>query len=69
MCECIKDINEQLISRNLKVKIPIASRQGQLVALTPEIVTEKIDNSKKAGSAVLMAAYCPWCGEKYPDGE
>ena len=67
MCDCIKLFNEQLASRNTRIKIPISFGANKISSLPPMIVTEKVDERSRMKPVSLLASYCPFCGEKYPE--
>ena len=72
MCNCISEINEELISkdRNTKIKTPLLlnsdmSSQGSRA----QIVTEKINTKSKKKPVAVFASYCPFCGESYTENK
>lgn len=63
MCDCIKQVNEELAKSqypNTMVEPPLF---GTPVAF---VVTCKRDENVRAKPKVMMASHCPFCGEKYP---
>lgn len=67
MCNCLQQAQEELVQYNTKISVPIMISKTSLVAGPPIIATEKIDKKVRQGPIKLMAAYCPFCGEKYKD--
>ena len=64
MCDCIAKMNEKLQDHNCKVTraVQITDALG-LVARTV-VQTEKLDRTKRKKPPVVMATYCPFCGER-----
>ena len=65
MCNCIKITNDGLREKyNSYVNTTISLTGGpQMVVLA----TEKDDTTKRGKPITLVATYCPFCGEKYPE--
>jgi hypothetical protein len=69
MCDCIKRINEYLEPKNTQVTPTIAVSGNTFQFLGVRIETQKIDTSKRGKPVSLIAAYCPFCGQKYEQEE
>lgn len=60
MCDCIKTTNAMLREHNCHLVSTMFSK--------PEVVvveTVKIDSKKRGKPPLVLASYCPFCGEKY----
>lgn len=68
MCECVEKINEELAERksNTRVKIPLLLESDLSIkkGIRLEIVTEKIDRSKRGKNVPVFGSFCPFCGAK-----
>lgn len=62
MCNCIDIANRTLREKNTQIE-PIISL-GSKLELSIGIRTSKVDKSKRGPVIVVMAAFCPFCGEK-----
>ena len=72
MCNCISEVEEKLkeTGRNTKLDIPITfSLTGKLSADRVNVATCKRDEKKREKPLRLFAAFCPFCGEAYPEKE
>ena len=73
MCNCINLVNDNLEKQtdNTKLDIPIVFNQAtnELKADMACVATTKRDDHSRKRAARLFAAYCPFCGEKYPDAK
>lgn len=67
MCNCIQDINEKLASRNTRLTEALVF--GNRSAPTIMLQTEVIEKKRGAKAVGVFLSYCPFCGEKYPEGE
>lgn len=67
MCDCLNMVNKQLKESNTRVESTIAIQNGQLRFVGVKLSTTRLDGTKR-GKAVMSvtAAFCPFCGEKYP---
>ena len=65
MCDCVKEINEKL------KELPEGKNTMLVTNLfgTPRAVisTCKRDDKARGKVAILMATFCPFCGEKYQE--
>jgi hypothetical protein len=66
MCDCVEKMNELLKEKNGKIAQGFQYSKGGLTLLPTFVSTEKIESRKKAPPTVV-ANYCPFCGEKYPE--
>jgi hypothetical protein len=63
-CECVKEINEKLASRNTRLTqaIVFGGRDHDGLMLQ----TEQVESGRGKQKAVAMfLTYCPFCGVKY----
>lgn len=62
MCDCANGLNEKLKSMNYRLP-------RNLLEKDPPVLIEmhKIETRKRTPSHSLIASYCPFCGEKYPE--
>lgn len=70
MCNCISEVEAKLkeTGRNTKLDIPVTfSLTGKLSADRVNVATCKRDDKKREKPLRLFAAFCPFCGEAYPD--
>ena len=71
MCNCIKEVNEQLekSGKNTILDIPVlCTRDGtkaDLSANRVRVATKKRDDSKRQKAIPVIGAYCPFCGKAY----
>ena len=66
MCKCIEQVNETLKEHNCAVVSSIHlfnPKKPSMVYLQTAILVKK----RGAKPIQLMASFCPFCGEKYPD--
>ena len=65
MCECVKDMNEKLKGfpqgKNTMLVTNLLGRPRAVIA------TCKRDDKVRGKPAILMANFCPFCGEKYSE--
>lgn len=59
MCECIHEANTMLASRNGELVITLYP------VVRPVIETMKLNSKKREKPPMMVASYCPFCGEKY----
>lgn len=69
MCKCLDTIDQKLASLNTKIDwaFMINPKTGK-TASRVHIATAKVDKKKRRGPAVLICAYCPFCGESFHEG-
>jgi len=63
MCKCASRLDEKLKSLNYMLSRNLL--EGEEAPALIEIV--KIDRKKRTPSQSLVASYCPFCGDKYPE--
>ena len=59
MCECVKQFNEQLASRNTKISEAWILGDNRMV---PLIATVKLNEKKRGRPVEALASFCPFCG-------
>jgi len=71
MCGCRSRVNKDLAEMNARIADGfLFTHTGPLARMDlapPTIVLEKIDARKRGKLPNLLAAFCPFCGEKYPE--
>jgi hypothetical protein len=60
MCDCISEINAQMGEQHNAVLVTTLFGEQKAV-----INTEKRDSRKRGKTPVMIASFCPFCGEKY----
>lgn len=65
MCECRAAINKRLVPENAKIAFGLLFRDARIDLSPPMITLEKINEKKRSKLPMLLAAYCPFCGERY----
>lgn len=69
-CDCFAQVQAELKQYNTKLRQDFFFDMKKMAATRstrPLLVTEKIDtNKKKPPKKEVFAAYCPFCGKKYP---
>lgn len=67
MCDCIQTIHDKFPEHS--VNATMAFRTGEVSR--PMIDLLRKDNwkreSRRNKPGFIVASYCPWCGEKYPE--
>lgn len=69
-CNCIEQINEHLKERKAEIAQRLMlSNQMSDISVSPPIIATQWIGKKPRGEKlpVIMASYCPFCGEKYED--
>lgn len=66
MCDCIKKVDEKLAERNTRLTQAIVC--GNHSAPTIMLQTEIMEKKRGARATTVLLSYCPFCGEKYPEG-
>jgi hypothetical protein len=64
MCGCISDCDNRLREHNTCLVTTLFSRPERVA-----IRTDKIVSKTRKGPVTLIASFCPFCGEKYPQME
>lgn len=63
MCDCIKEINEQLKPHNARIAAGVSLKDNTMQA-NYYVMLEKIDTAKRKPLPYMVMSYCPFCGEK-----
>lgn len=63
MCNCAKDLNENLKQHNYRLTRNLL--QGDEAPVLIEM--HKIEPKKRSPNTSMVASYCPFCGKKYPE--
>ena len=60
-CSCISEVNAKLAESNGELLMTFwpVSR--------PLMETQKLDTKKRVKPPLVVATFCPFCGEKYPE--
>lgn len=69
-CECVEQVNEQLKERGAAITrlMQFDFTKGVAGMSPPVIAMHKIGSHKsRKPLPTLCAAYCPFCGKKYPE--
>jgi len=69
MCSCIATANKFLRDHNGRVKEHMGFTGKMKLTSMLAVQTEKIDPKKRKGPPLLVASFCPMCGEKFPERE
>lgn len=75
MCDCIQFTREALLKvpeRNTRLKVPLTFPHSDPTKLRADrlaVAVEKVDVKKRTAPMVILAQFCPFCGEKYPDDQ
>lgn len=67
MCECMKELNEQFAPTGLKLAQTLTLKDGLLPNARVELEMIKQQGRKRSVKPNILASYCPFCGEKYPE--
>lgn len=67
MCDCMKQLNEHFAQTGLQLAQTLTLKDGLLPNARIEL--EMIDQKgrKRSVKPDVLASYCPFCGEKYPE--
>lgn len=68
MCNCLALTQEALKEHNtcLVTTMQFNPKSGKMRSL-PQLATEKMDKKSRKKPITVIPAYCPICGEKYPE--
>lgn len=73
MCDCRKAVNERLSFSNARIAFGFTFSElegkGGMKLSPPMILLERVDQSKRGKPPTLLATCCPFCGERYEDGD
>lgn len=63
MCKCFQEVNEKLRERNGQLNFNLLAPPDK------QVVTIDVIKIKPRGQrpGILIAAFCPFCGEAYPE--
>ena len=64
MCDCVKRFDEWLSPHNGRIAMAMQVTEEMDLRARLCIATEKLDKSKRKPVPLVMANYCPFCGEK-----
>lgn len=63
-CDCIAEIDAQLLERNMRIAAPIMFGPDQTSRVI--IKTEQIEKGRgKKKAASMLSTYCPFCGIRH----
>lgn len=62
MCDCINKINKHLEPQNAIITVNFFDEPQAFISLS------KRDKEKRGKLPLLLASFCPFCGEKYKEG-
>lgn len=65
MCECRKIIDDKLKPMNGRLAFGFSFGSEGMELSPPMIQTEKIDKRKRKKPPIILATYCPFCGDCY----
>ena len=65
---CFKQFDEKLAEHNGRLAMGVQVTKDLGLKARLLIATEKIDKAKRKPIPVVMASYCPFCGEKLEGG-
>lgn len=69
MCNCHQEMNAVLEKHNGRLAVAFGVTSGLGVVCRLLIGTEKIDKTKRKALPHVVAAFCPFCGEKAANGD
>lgn len=64
MCNCIETMNKTLEDHNCKITRAVQLTNALGLVARTVVQTEKLDKTKRKKPPVVMATYCPFCGER-----
>lgn len=67
MCDCRQAINEKLGEHNGRLASGFSFGGGKMEFIPVLITTEKIDTRSRKKPPIVIASYCPWCGEQFEE--
>ena len=70
MCKCRSMIDEKLAAHNAKIAVGFCAGDDdgptRSFGLSPPMIElEKADKKKRGALPILVATFCPFCGDKY----
>lgn len=70
MCSCRDRVNDELAEFNAQIAFGFSFSNSSMDISPPIIETEKVNKSlRRTKVPVVLAAFCPWCGESYKKEE
>lgn len=60
MCDCISETNKLLAEHNTTLVTTMFRKPDAVV-----IATDKRDSKQRGRPALMVASFCPFCGERY----
>lgn len=70
MCNCIEEVSEKLKPHGCGLDVPLIIPRDAKAPMPPAKVavrTYRLDFNKRKTPALVVASFCPFCGEKYPE--
>lgn len=65
-CTCIDEMNANLAPLNTELCLTFSfGRSGGEPLTMPMVGTKKIETKKRAGPALAIPTFCPFCGARY----
>lgn len=67
-CSCVHKANKLLAKQNTVIvqALSFDITKGRLVRALPQILTAKLDTTRRAGPVKVVCSCCPICGKKLP---
>ena len=64
MCDCIEKVNEALAEHNtqLNINMSLSGRPSRII-----LDTIKLPTKQRGKKKMVVASYCPFCGEPYQE--
>ena len=66
MCDCVKKVNDALAAQNGRLSMTHIVSDDNSLSGVMAVKTERADG-KRAAAPLVVASYCPFCGEKAND--
>ena len=66
MCDCVKKVNAALAAQNGRLSMTCIIQDDNSLSRAMIVKTERTDD-KRAAAPLVVASYCPFCGEKAND--
>ena len=63
MCDCVKKVNTALAEKNGRLSMTYIVSDDNSLSRVMVVKTERTDG-KRAAAPLVVASYCPFCGEK-----
>ena len=63
MCDCVKKVNAALAAKNGRLSMTYIVSDDNSLSRVMVVKTERTDG-KRAAAPLVVADYCPFCGEK-----